>query len=332
MKASLKVACAAISIAIATAAPAIGDTALYVGGTGWPGTPTHSAMTWLQNGVYAGRDDTLVGVGYPASPVLMDESIAIGARTLGEAVQATGGKKSVVGVSQGSLVLHEEERRLMALPAAQRPGQDELRFVYIADPARPAGGILNWLPEGVRIPGMGVSRPEPLVETPYETVYVTREYDGIADFPDRPLNLLSTANAVMGGVYLHAHYGLDLSDVPESHITRKTNTLGGKTTEYLVPTEDLPLTQPLRQLGVPRGILDEVDDVLRPVVDAGYKRNDPKPHPSVSGLREPQKPERDGTGSGSGANDGDEDDDAVATSAEPGPDDSDSDPTDSGAS
>ncbi|WP_226862603.1 hypothetical protein [Mycolicibacterium baixiangningiae] len=36
----------------------MGDTALYVGGTGWPGTPTHSQMTWLRYDVYAGRDDT----------------------------------------------------------------------------------------------------------------------------------------------------------------------------------------------------------------------------------------------------------------------------------
>ncbi|WP_197373961.1 PE-PPE domain-containing protein [Mycolicibacterium baixiangningiae] len=47
-------------------------------------------------------------------------------------------------------------------------GQDELRFVYIGDPARPSGGI--------------------------------------ADFPDRPQNLLA-ANAVMAVVYLHPNYG-----------------------------------------------------------------------------------------------------------------------------
>lgn len=283
MKGVLKVVSAATSIAITTAAPAAGDTALYVGGTGWPGTPTHSQMTWLQNDVYAGRDDTLVGVGYPASPVMMNESIAVGATRLGDAVTATKGPKVVVGVSQGSLVLHAEERRLMALPAGQRPADDQLRFVYIGDPARPSGGVANWVPEGVRVPGIGISRPEPIVDTPYDTVYVTREYDGIADFPDRPQNLLATANAVMGVVYLHPDYGVDLTNVPERNITETTNELGGKTTSYLVPTKELPLTRPLRQVGVPRSIVDEVDKHLRPVIDAGYKRNDPKPKLTSAG-------------------------------------------------
>lgn len=287
MKGALKVATAATSIAITTAVPAAADTTLYVGGTGWPGTPTQSQMTWLQNDVYAGRDDALVGVGYPASPILMNESVAVGAGRLGEAVATTKGPKSLVGVSQGSLVLHEQERRIMALPEDQRPADDELRFVYIGDPARPSGGVANWVPEGVRVPGIGLSRPAPPAETPYETVYVTREYDGIADFPDRPLNPLATANAVMGVAYLHPNYGVDLSDVPEDNITETTNTKGGRTTSYLVPTKDLPLTKPLRQLGVDRRIVDEVDKRLRPVIDSGYKRNDPKSesggdHPTTS--------------------------------------------------
>ncbi|WP_082695818.1 PE-PPE domain-containing protein [Mycobacterium sp. IS-1742] len=293
MKGALKVATASASIAIAAAAPASADTALYVGGTGWPGTPTQSQMTWLQNGVYAGREDTLVGVGYPASPILMNESIAMGARELGGAVTSTKGRKSLVGVSQGSLVVHEEERRIMALPENQRPAKDDVRFVYIGDPARPSGGIANWVPEGVRIPGIGISRPAPLVETPYETVYVTREYDGIADFPDRPLNVVSTANAVMGVVYLHPNYGVDLTAVPKDDITETTNSKGGRTTSYLVPTKELPLTKPLRQLGVDRRIVDEVDKRLRPLVDSGYKRNDTRRN-TVSEPDEPSGSQRAG--------------------------------------
>lgn len=131
-------------------------------------------MTWLQNDVYAGRDDALDGVGYPASPILMNESVAVGAGRLGEAVATTKGPKSLVGVSQGSLLLHEQERRIM------------------------------------------------------------------------------------------------------DNITETTNTKGGRTTSYLVPTKELPLTKPLRQLGVDHPIVDEVDKHLRPVIDSGYERNDPK--------------------------------------------------------
>jgi hypothetical protein len=314
MKGALKVATVATSIAIATTVPATADTALYVGGTGWPGTPTHSQMTWLRNDVYAGREDTLVGIGYPASPILMNESIAIGARKLGYAVTTTEGRKSLVGVSQGGLVVHEEQRRIMALPENQRPADDELRFVYIGDPARPSGGIANWVPEGARVPGIGISRPAPLVETPYETVYVTREYDGIADFPDRPLNLLSTTNAVMGVVYLHPSYGVDLTDVPEDNIAESTNTKGGKTTSYLVPTRELPLTKPLRQMGVDRRIVDEVDKHLRPVVDAGYKRNDTKRN-SVSAPDPTTRPQRSDTGSDTAADSDTADSDIAAAAA-----------------
>lgn len=291
MKRPLEVVVVVALSALTTAAPATADTTLYVGGTGWPGTPTHSQMTWLQNDVYAGRDDTLVGVGYPASPVLMDESVAMGARRLNATVASTPGPKTLVGVSQGSLVLHEEERRIMALPEDERPAPDELRFVYIGDPGGPGGGVANWVPEGIRVPGIGLSRPAPPVETPYETVYVTREYDGIADFPDLPLNLLATANAVMGVIYLHPHYDVDLTGVPEDNITETTNGEKGRTTSYLVPTEELPLTKPLRQLGIDSRIVDEVDEHLRPVIDAGYKRNDPKRN-TVSGSDEPQDTER----------------------------------------
>ncbi|MGI9126189.1 MAG: PE-PPE domain-containing protein, partial [Mycobacterium sp.] len=63
----------------------------------------------------------------------------------------------------------------------------------------------------------------------------------------------------------------DLSTVPAQNITTTTNGQGGTTTTYLVPTEQLPLTMPLRQLGVPSGWVDSLDDGLRPIIDAGYK-------------------------------------------------------------
>ena len=45
-------------------------------------------------------------------------------------------------------------------------------------------------------------------------------------------------------------------------------------TTYLVPTENLPLTQVFRDVGVPDALVDKADQVLRPVVDAGYVRHD----------------------------------------------------------
>lgn len=60
---------------------------------------------------------------------------------------------------------------------------------------------------------------------------------------------------------------------PESEIPR-TDPEHGSITTYLVPTENLPLTQVFRDVGVPDALVDKADDVLRPVVDAGYVRHD----------------------------------------------------------
>jgi diacyltrehalose acyltransferase len=277
MKSTLKVASAATALALTTACPAWAGSVLYVGGTGTTGLPSQASMAWLPDNGYVGKDDTLVGVKYPGALMGMDRSIAAGATSLRDTCDATEGPKTLVGVSQGSIVVHEEERRIMALPEDQRPAQDQLVFVHIADPARPGGGFTNRLPRHVQVPVIGLSRPEPVVETPYQTVYVTREYDGWADFPDRPLNVLATGNALMGTTYIHPYYDVDLSTVPDSNITNTKNGLGGRTTSYLVPTKQLPLTQPLRQLGVDDRVVDEIDRHLRPIIDAGYKRNDPKP-------------------------------------------------------
>jgi hypothetical protein len=107
---------------------------------------------------------------------------------------------------------------------------------------------------------------------------VNREYDGWADFPDRPWNLVSTANAVLGIVFVHGQYGelgpIDLSTIPPKDITETVNSAGGKTTTYLAPTDKLPLVQVLRDLGVPESIVKSVEQPLKQIVDAGYSRND----------------------------------------------------------
>lgn len=43
-----------------------------------------------------------------------------------------------------------------------------------------------------------------------------------------------------------------------------------------MPAPFLPLTRPLLALGVPQAAVDKLDTVLRPIIEAGYSRNDPK--------------------------------------------------------
>ena len=81
-------------------------------------------------------------------------------------------------------------------------------------------------------------------DTQFDTVVITRQYDGFADFPLYPLNLVSTANAVLGFVYVHAYtFEVSLADPtapPPIH------TKYGDTDYYFFETDDLPLFGPLR--------------------------------------------------------------------------------------
>ena len=60
-----------------------------------------------------------------------------------------------------------------------------------------------------------------------------------------------------------------------------TNSKGATTTTYMVPTRQLPLTQPLRDIGAPTKTIDKIDKVLRPVVNAGYSRLTPNAGPHI---------------------------------------------------
>ena len=47
-------------------------------------------------------------------------------------------------------------------------------------------------------------------DTQFDTVEITRQYDGLADFPLYPLNLVADLNAVLGIIYVHM-YPFDVS-------------------------------------------------------------------------------------------------------------------------
>jgi hypothetical protein len=100
---------------------------------------------------------------------------------------------------------------------------------------------------------------------------VAAEYDGFADFPDRPWNVVAVANAIAGEIMRHIpSMFTDLSKVPAWYTTVTVNSLGGITTSYLVPAARLPLVELLP-------FLAPMEASLRKIVDAGYARNDGKP-------------------------------------------------------
>ncbi|QJD50397.1 DNA binding protein [Mycobacterium phage MarkPhew] len=266
-----RAAAAAVALSIAAAAPAVAATAFTFRGTDIlsPGDRPQDLVPSL----FAG--DSVHSVDYSASVVGMDKNTAQAVRNLAAAEQGVSGPIVVAGFSQGAIAVALDKQRVMALPADQRPAAGDLSYVVIGDPTGP-NGLLHWLPGRVPVIGAG---PTDVPETPYDTIVINREYDGWADTPDRP-NLVAWANAALGIVYVHGRYDeadLDPSHVPADHVTTVVNTVGGKTTTYLVPTKFLPLVQPLRDLHVPEPIVAAIEHALRPVVDAGYSRNDAKP-------------------------------------------------------
>ena len=174
----------------------------------------------------------------------------------------------VAGLSEGSMVIDHEQARLLNDPDA--PPADQVTFIIFGNPER---GVLALLPNGTYVPLVGYTTSTP-VESQYDTIIVIGEYDGFADPPDRPWNLFSTLNAVIGAGVVHSLYAdVDPASIPPENVTTEVNSKDATVTRYLAPTDDLPLTLPLRFIAPP-AVVDRIDDVVRPIVDAGYSRND----------------------------------------------------------
>lgn len=287
------VAVAALAATTVVAAPLVhADTRLALNGIRPPPppanmfigggvTPEEYAAFTPQIGANWLPGTTPVVVDYPATAGLpwgldaptVDESAAAGQTELHTAIVTAGAEGEpvvVAGLSEGSIVV---DRELAYLATAEgTPPADKLTFVLMASPSR---GVASLFAPGTYIPVYGYTT-QPIPETKYDVAVVFTEYDGWADFPDRPWNLVSVANALMGAGYLHAPTALaDRSQAVE--VSRSTNAEDGTTTTYMIPTEQLPLTRSLREAGVPTSVTDPIDDVVRPVVDAGYSRNDTGP-------------------------------------------------------
>lgn len=191
-----------------------------------------------------------------------DKSVAEGLATLKD---MTGDDTGVIiyGYSQGAVVATEYKRETGAVGNT---------YVLVANPNRPNGGILERF-DGVHIPIFDVSF-NGATPTDGDTTYdIARQYDGWADFPKYPLNLLATANALLGIAYLHGKYDADIDPAVLDDPTRTDKSVHGNTTYYLVHTDRLPLLMPFEWI-VPGPILDIIDAPLRVLVELGYDRKD----------------------------------------------------------
>ncbi len=253
-----------------------------------PFYPLNKLFLYPNIGINFRGDDDAEVIDYSQNPLASDWAIRQGVKRATAAVRAIDGKVVVIGESMGSMVAARVAAELADSP--EPPLVDDIRVVLMAPPE---AGAAEYFKAGTFIPILNY-RVSRIPESPYPTTIVIGEYDGWADPPDRPWNLVSLLNSVMGALFfVHGQTSLvDPADVPPENITVERNSRGALVTTYLVPTENLPLTQVLR-LVVPGPLVDMLDGVLRPIVDAGYRRHDqpgdPRPYLSDGRIHWPQR-------------------------------------------
>jgi hypothetical protein len=173
----------------------------------------------------------------------------------------------VFGISQGAVVLSRYK--------AAHPEGTGNTFVLVENPSRPNGGILERF-AGLYIPGLDISLSGATPDNGDTTVDVARQYDGWADFPTYPLDLLATVNAIMGMIYVHAQTQTELTAGQIEAAKAGGSSyyqVHGDTTYYLIRTPLVPLLMPLQGI-VPEPILGAIDPMLRKFIEMGYDRTD----------------------------------------------------------
>ena len=156
-------------------------------------------------------------------------------------------------------------------------------------PICPTAALLARFP-GLYIPILDLSfnGPEP-TDTQFHTDVITRQYDGVADFPLYPLNVIADLNAVLGVFYVHTN-PFDVSLAPDPTTSPAYQGTHGDTSYYFFETQDLPLFAPLRTLGVPEPLIDVVEPFFRVIVELGYDRSIPPWEPTPARLIPPLNP------------------------------------------
>ena len=200
----------------------------------------------------------------------------------------------VAGYSMSNSVITQEMINL-ANTAGGAPDTDGLKFVLAEDLNNPDGGTFT------RFPGMsGVNLlPATPADTPYDTTIYTIEYSGASDFPQYYGNMYADLNSADAYVDLHPYL---LPGYPAyfdpSTVTSAVSENGlvadpANTDYYLIPTQDLPILDGLRDgPGAPSAFADVMQPDMRVLVDLGYNWTG---DPSVSTAATMSNPDIDFT-------------------------------------
>lgn len=258
-------------------------TVLMMGGTGTPLAPTTPAenqtyMSTMLNGFFVQPGYTRVAVHTPEEfwpstgndDRTFDVSVADGVDDLDAAIKTpayyVGGNKVIVfGYSQSATIIAMEKQNLADDPNAPLPSQ--LEFVVVGSLNNPDGGLFTRLP-GFVILGLGVTFEPAMPNDGYKTTSYVREFEGLADLPDNPLNLLALGNALVGAAVLHPDYRSVDPDDPSNITLPSTDP---NSVYVLMPTARLPILMIFDGV-VPEPILAGLDPILRWGVNLGYDR------------------------------------------------------------
>ena len=218
----------------------------------------------------------------------LDPSISQGLQILDSAIKSTlannpTGSVAVLGYSQSADISSLEMLNL-ANPTLNPnpPTANQLGFTLLGDQMNPNGGFFARFPgfpagQPLQLPALGLTL---YGATPSNTIYPTNiftlQYDGWADFPQYPINVVSDLNAFAGIAFVHGTYpNLNPSALPPGYAIQQLPTspgYTGVTNYYMITTPNgLPLLDPVRAIPV---IGNPLADLLQPdlttIVNLGY--------------------------------------------------------------
>jgi diacyltrehalose acyltransferase len=173
----------------------------------------------------------------------------------------------IAGYSMSTSIQTQE---MINLAAAGAPDISGLKFVLAEDVNSPDGGIFT------RFPGIGgVTLPATPVDTPYTTDIYSIEYSGASDFPQYANNIYADLNAADGYIDLHPYlltgWPAYFTPAELAGAVPELTSGSGNTDYFLIPTQDLPLLNGLRDApGAPSVSADLLQPDMRVLVDLGY--------------------------------------------------------------
>ncbi|ORW18365.1 hypothetical protein AWC19_19060 [Mycobacterium palustre] len=268
------------SSALGATVHALGDpvgTTLVMGGSGNPGPATSfinavnklfiQTTAGLQGSVPQGLTTPEQMFPFGLQDLTLNTSVSRGVEILNSALQQAIANQTPIGVfgySQSAVIASLEMAKLQAAGVPS----SAVHFVLTADLMNPNGGIFERF-AGLQLSALGINFAGATPSNAYPTTIYTAEYDGWADFPRYPLDILSDFNAFLS----QTHFSYPNMTLAQINSAIQLPTSGAtQTTYYMIPTTDLPLVDPIRG-SIPvfgNAIADLLQPDLRYLVNLGY--------------------------------------------------------------